>query len=431
MKKINIGLIGFGTIGSGVVRILTERRAALKALAGVDINLKYICDKDLSSGKSVKVNKKLLTRDVKKVVGDAQVDIVVELIGGIHPAKEIILSAIKNGKDIVTANKALLAEDGVVIFETARRFGREVMFEASVGGGIPIIKALREGFVSNKIGAIYGIINGTCNYILSRMSDEGCDFKVALKAAQKMGIAEANPTLDVSGLDSAHKLIILAGLSFGGFVKMNQVYCEGILSLEARDIRYANEMGYAVKLLAITKRSGGKIELRVHPTLVPDCHLLANVKDVYNAIYVKGDLTGETLFYGKGAGKLPTASAVISDIVDLARLKNGLREDKRMLFPVMHKAAKIKKMDDVESRYYIRFSVEDTPGVLARIAGILGKNNISIASVSQKEERAANSVPVVIVTHEAAEAKLRNALRYIDKLPVTKKKSVAIRMESL
>lgn len=433
MKKINVGLIGYGTIGSGVAAVLAQRKARIKELTGVDIELKYICDKD----PRVKADKRLLTRDVGRVLNDPGVDIVVELIGGIHPAKDIILTALKNNKDVVTANKALLAEEGADIFTAARRFNREVRFEASVGGGIPIVKAIREGFVSNQINEIHGVINGTCNYILSRMGDEGCDLKVALKSAQKMGVAEADPRLDLAGIDSAHKLILLSGLSFGMFPKIDQVYCDGIMAVEPRDIRYAREMGYAIKLLAIAKRAQGEIEARVHPTLVPLSHLLANIKGVYNAIYVKGDLTGETLFYGEGAGKFPTASAVVSDVVDLAKKqvmdsclpagKAGFcRNDN-----IQNSKLKIKKIDDIKSRYYIRFSALDNPGVLARISGILGKNNISIASVAQKEERIASAVPIVMMTHEALESRMRDALSLIDRLPDIKKKSVAIRMESL
>lgn len=439
MKKVNVGLIGFGTIGSGVVKVLQERKSLLKDLTGVDIELKYVCDKDLSSDRGVRVGRRLLITDVDKILKDPDIDIVVELIGGIHPAKEIILSALKKGKDVVTANKALLAREGDIIFDSAGKFKREVRFEASVGGGIPIIKALREGLVSNKISEIYGIINGTCNYILSRMSDERCDYKVALKAAQKMGVAEADPKLDVSGADSAHKLILLAGLSFGVFAKPEQVYCEGILDIEPRDIAYAKEMGYAIKLLAITKRSRGEIELRVHPTLVPDWHLLADVKGVYNAIYVKGDLVGETLFYGEGAGKFPTASAVVSDIVDLAgcHARGSGHPVMDSCFPPSGTSRrndivlKIKKIGDIKTKYYIRFSALDKPGVLAKISGILGKNDISIANVTQKEERVAGAAPVVVMTHEATESKMRNALRLIDRLPAIKRKSVAIRIESL
>lgn len=430
MRKINIGLIGFGTIGSGVAKVLRDKRRQLADLAGVDIDLKYICDKDITSDRGIKVNKKILTRDPDKILKNPGIDIVIELIGGIHPAYEIISAALRNRKHVVTANKALLAERGADIFGAAKKYNREVRFEGSVGGGIPIIKALREGFVSDKINEIYGIINGTSNYILSRMSDEGCDFGMALKAAQKMGVAEADPTLDVSGADSAHKLTLLSGLSFGVLPKLSQVYCEGILQIEHRDIAYATEMGYAIKLLAITKRTGSGIELRVHPTLVPSTHLLANVKGVYNAIYVKGDLIGETLFYGEGAGKFPTASAVVSDIVDLAKLTG--KKDERVISPFKTTAAtQIKKMEEICSKYYIRFSALDKPGVLATISGILGKNNISIATVTQKEERRVKTVPIVMMTHSALERNLRKALALIDRLPSIKKKSVVIRVESL
>jgi len=433
MKKVTVGLIGFGTIGSGVVKVLQERKSLLKDSTGVDIELKYICDKDLASDRGVKADKRLLTDNTDKVLKDPSVDIIVELIGGIHPAREIIISALKNGKDVVTANKALLAREGAAIFDIAGKFKREVRFEASVGGGIPIIKSLREGFVANKISEVYGIINGTCNYVLSRMSDEGCAYKAALKAAQRMGVAETDPKLDVSGADSTHKLILLAGLSFGVFAKPEQVYCEGILDIEPRDIAYAKEMGYAIKLLAITKRSQGEIELRVHPTMVPDWHLLADVKGVYNAIYVKGDLVGETFFYGEGAGKFPTASAVVSDIADLARC-----HARGSGHPVMDSCfrrndivLKIKKIGDIKTKYYIRFSALDKPGVLAKISGILGKSGISIANVTQKEERVAGAAPILMMTHEASESKMRAALRLIDRLPVIKRKSVAIRVESL
>jgi homoserine dehydrogenase len=441
MKKICVGLIGFGTIGSGVVKVLKERRAALRTLAGVDIVLKYVCDKDLSSDRGVKVDRKILTRDVNKVLKDPDVDIVIELVGGIHPAKEFILAALKNGKHVVTANKALLAQDGDEIFRAAKKYDRQIRFEASVGGGIPIIKALREGLAANKIEAIYGIINGTSNYILSRMSDEGCDFRTALKAAQKMGVAEANPALDLNGTDSLHKLVILAGLSFGALPRIGQAHREGILHVKACDIKYAKEMGYAVKLLAIAKKAGGEVELRVHPTLVPQKHLLADIKGVYNAIYVKGDLIGENLFYGEGAGKFPTASAVISDIIDLAgeitnyklEITNKLQIIPYQRDPVIgtNYKLKVRKIGEVKSRYYIRVSALDKPGVLAKIAGILGKHNISIASVHQKEERRQASVPVVMVTHLALEADMEKALLEIDRLPAIDKKSVAIRMESL
>ncbi|MCM8782199.1 MAG: homoserine dehydrogenase [Candidatus Omnitrophica bacterium] len=432
MRKINIGLIGFGTVGSGVVKVLQERKALLKKLGGVDIALKYICDKDITSNRGLNLNidKKILTKNPNKILMDPDIEIVIELIGGVYPAREIILAALRNNKHIVTANKALLAEKGAEIFKTAERYGKEVRFEGSVGGGIPIVKALREGFVSNKINEIYGIINGTSNYILSQMSDKECKFDIALKAAKNFGIAEANPKLDVNGTDSAHKLILLAWLSFGILAKPSQVYREGILEIEPRDITYAKEMGYTIKLLAISKKVVNEIELRVHPTLVPNTHLLAAVKDVYNAIYVKGDLTGQALFYGKGAGRFPTASAVVSDIVDLAKIIQRHPVGRTTPFKTTT-AAVIKKMDEIKTRYYIRFSAVDRPGVLANISSILGRNNISIASVTQKEKRRVKTVPIVMMTHLALERDLRKAMALIDRLPVIKKKSVVIRVESL
>ncbi|MEI8176993.1 MAG: homoserine dehydrogenase, partial [Candidatus Omnitrophota bacterium] len=402
-------------------------------LAGVDIELVRICDKDIRSDRGFKVERKLLTTDPAKVLYDPAIDIVIELIGGVHPAKEIVMHALKNRKHVVTANKALLAHEGAQIFAAAAKAGRSVFFEASVGGGIPIIKALREGLVANKIEEIYGIINGTCNYILSRMSDEGCALPEVLKEAQRLGYAEADPTLDITGADTAHKLAVLCGLSFSVLPSAEQIYCEGITAIEPCDIQYGKEMGYAIKLLAIAKRSGERLEIRVHPTLIPKTHLLANVKDVYNAVYVKGDLTGETLFYGKGAGRLPTASAVIADVVDLAKMLaretgNSPASDS---IPSAESIPVIQKMSRVRSRYYLRFTTLDQPGVLARIAGILGKHGISIASVTQKEERGGRAVPIVIMTHTAEESGLRHALASIDRLAVIKKKTAYIRMEPL
>jgi len=432
MKRVNVGLIGFGTIGSGVVKVLRDRKAQLHDLTGVEIDLKYICDKDLSSDRGIPVSKDKLTKDVNKILNNPEIDIVVELMGGIRPAKDIILTALRNRKHVVTANKALLAQHGEEIFKTAVEHSKDVRFEGSIGGGIPIVKALSEGFVSSKINAIYGIINGTSNYILSRMSDDGCDFKVALQQAKKMGVAETDPSLDLNGMDSAHKLVLLAELGFGVFPKLKQVYCEGILGIEPIDIRYAREMGYEIKLLAIAKRTKEGIDLRVHPTFVPSEHVLANVKGVYNAIYVKGDLIGESLFYGEGAGKFPTANAVVSDIVDLA--KRTIKTSKiveEMPSRAGARSAGIKKIEDVKSTYYIRFSAVDKPGVLAKISGILAKNNISISNVTQKGERGFTVVPIVMMTHIAQESKLRKALELIDKLSIIKKKSVAIRMEKL
>jgi homoserine dehydrogenase len=428
MKKIKIGLIGFGTIGGGVVKVLRTKRSFLREKGGIDIAISRICDKDLKSKRPVKVRRSLLTKSIGKVLYDKEVDIVVELVGGVTPAKDIVMEALRQGKHVVTANKALLSQYGRAIFELANTLGLCVGFEASVGGGIPIIKALKEGFVANRIDLIYGIINGTSNFILSRMAEGGLSFKDALAIAQAKGYAERDPHLDISGGDTKHKLSILAFLGFGVSPDPGEIYTEGITEIEACDIRYARESGYDIKLLAIAKRSGRTAELRVHPTLISRSHLLANVGGVYNAIFVKGDLIGENLFFGEGAGAKPTASAVVSDIVSIARSSQpDARIEKCVAFRKDIEA--VKKMDDVKTRHYIRFSAIDKPGVLARISGILGKYRISIASVTQKERREEDIVPIVMMTHEALERDMRGALKEIDALPAIKKKSVRIRVE--
>jgi len=429
MKKINVGIVGFGTIGAGVVQALKSRRALLKEKCGVDIAVSMICDKDIKAKRPVRVSKNTLTRSIGKVLYDPSIDIVVELVGGIHPAKDIVIEALRSGKHVVTANKALLSEYGYDIFSLAGELGLGVGFEASVGGGVPIIRALKEGFVADKIEVIYGIINGTSNFILSKMAEEGMGFDEALKIAQSKGYAERDPKLDVGGGDSCHKLAILALLGFGAAIKPSEIYTEGITGIEACDVTYARELGYSIKLLAIAKRADKGVELRVHPTLIPEAHLLSSVKGVYNAIFVDGDLVGPNLFYGQGAGAKPTSSAVVSDIVTLAKhvaSEGKLPKD----FPLGAKDARIKKMDDIMTRYYVRFSTIDKPGVLARISGILGKNNISISSVTQKASRAASAVPIIMMTHEARERDMAKALKEIGKLSITKKKPVRIRVES-
>ncbi len=424
MKTIKVGLIGFGTIGSGVIKVLAERRSWLKEKSGLDIELALVCDKDLKARRPVKVGKGLLTKDVGKILYNPEINIVVELIGGVHPAKDIILEAIRQGKGVVTANKALLAEAGQEIFEIAAKCGVAVGFEASVGGGIPIIRALKDGFVANRLDAIYGIINGTTNFILTKMEDEGLDFKDALRIAQAKGYAEANPALDISGRDSAHKLAILAYLGFGAAAKPDAVYAEGIKDIDRADIQYAGELGYAVKLLAIAKRSGDRLEMRVHPTLLKKDHLIANVKGVYNAIVVKGDLAGEQLFYGEGAGRYPTASAVISDIVDIAK---GVAGPVRLGQGRLIKG--IADMDKIRSRHYIRLSCADKPGVLKLIAGVLARHRISIASVTQKEKLHGRVVPIVMMTHEALESAVSGAIKEVARLSALKGKVVRIRIE--
>lgn len=429
MKKLNIGLIGFGTIGTGVVKILKEKTSLISQRCGCELTISMVADKDVTTPRKVKVKKEILTTNVKKIIDDPKINVVVELIGGLHPAKEIIISCLKKGKHVVTANKALLAAHGAQIFEVAQKEGVNVLFEASVGGGIPIIKALREGLVVNKIKAIFGIINGTSNYILTKMTKSDCSFNEALKEAKGGGFAEEDPSLDVEGIDSAHKLVILASLAFRTRVELGDIYTEGITKISSDDLRYAGEMGYAVKLLAIAKEVGGALEVRVHPTLISKEYLMSQVAWAYNAIYLKGDLIEENIFYGKGAGMMAAAGAVVADLVDLA-LELGDRKQPKVLAIPSEKKIPIRKMGDVETRYYIRLQAIDQPGVLANIAGILGANHISIASVIQKERMEEKVVPIVMMTHEAKESSLCKAMAEIDKLKAIKGKSVIIRIES-
>ncbi len=427
--KISIGIIGFGTVGTGTVKILLENKEIIKERIGFEINLRRIADLDIFRDRDIKLPKSILTSNVDDILSDPETDIVVELIGGIRPAKDFILKAIKNRKHVVTANKALLATEGNEIFTAAHKREVEIGFEASVAGGIPIIKVIREGLVANRIKAIYGIINGTSNYILTKMTEEDVEFSKALKEAQALGYAEADPTLDIEGIDSAHKLAILAYLSYGIPVSYRDIYTEGISRISPQDISFASELGYKVKLLAIAKESDSKIELRVHPTMLPKEYLISKVDGPFNAIYIEGDATGSTLYYGRGAGCMPTGSAVVSDIVDIARniMKNATGR-----VPVLTKTLrnlKIKRMDDVISMYYFRFSALDKPGVLSKISGILGNYNISIASVIQKGRSVGEAVPLVVRTHKAKERDVRQAISEIDRLPIVMDKTVFIRVE--
>jgi homoserine dehydrogenase len=429
MKKINVGLVGFGKIGSGVVKALRHRRAFLKEKSGVDVNIVRICDKDIKSKRPVAVSKNMLTRSLGEVIYDPKIHIVVELMGGIRPAKDVVMEALRSGKHVVTANKALLADSGSEIFNLANKLSLNVAFEASVGGGIPIIKSLKDGFVANKFDLVYGIVNGTSNFILTKMSEGPISFEDALKIAQDKGYAERDPYLDISGMDSSHKLSILALLAFGVSAKPSDIYTEGITEIESSDIQYAKELGYAVKLLAIAKRSGDFVELRVHPTMISKSHLLANVNGVYNAIFVKGDLIGENLFYGQGAGAGATSSAVVGDIIGIAQsLSCCGKVAGSMSFRKDVKG--VKDIADIKTRFYMRFSAVDKPGVLAKVSGILGKHNISIASVTQKEKRSSNIVPIVMMTHEALESDMAKALKEIDALGAIKNKTVKIRIEN-
>jgi len=426
---INVGILGFGTVGTGTAQILLRNRHLLKERSGVDIRLKKIADLDIIRDRGIKVPKGILTTRADDVVTDPDIPIVVELIGGTTVAKDLILKAIRNGKHVVTANKALLATHGIEIFRAAEKKGVEIGFEASVAGGIPIIKVLREGLVANRIKAVYGIINGTTNYILTKMTTEKAEYSQVLKEAQKLGYAEADPTYDVEGVDSAHKLAIIASLAFGSQYHLKDVYREGISWISPMDIEFACELGYTLKLLGITKETNGKVELRVHPTMLPADFLISKVDGVFNAVYVEGDAVGSTLYYGRGAGDLPTGSAVVSDIADISRhIMTGAAGK----FPAFSKTSKplpLMKMDDVTSRYYFRFSAIDKPGVLSKISGILGKHNISIASVIQKDRHEGKAVPLVVLTHRAREKDVMRAVKEINRLPLVADRAVFIRVE--
>lgn len=428
MREIGIGLLGFGTVGAGTVEALQRNGELLERRLGVRLALRGIADLDLDRDRGVRVDRMLLTRDARALVHHPQVDLVVELIGGVKAARSLILEALQAGKPVVTANKALLAEHGEEIFHVAAEHGAAVFFEASVGGGIPIIKALREGLCANRIERIYGILNGTCNYILTRMEEERLPFDEVLRAAQAAGYAEAEPSLDVDGLDTAHKAVILASLAYGGAVPMSAVHVEGIRGLAAADIAYTAELGYRVKLLAIIKQAGEAIEVRVHPALVPHAHLLASVRGVFNAIEVRGDVAGDTLYYGRGAGRSATASAVVADLADAALGLGGQAHASRPPFlgparPVL------RPIGEISARYYLRLALLDRPGVLARVAQVLGEHQISIASVMQKETRSGGYVPVIVVTHAAVERDVQAALAVIDRQEIVGGPTVRLRIE--
>ena len=429
VKKVNVGLLGLGTVGTGVAKVLLERSRWVAQRAGVEIALTRIATRHPQRQRSVRLRPGLVTTDVRAVLEDPEIQVVIELIGGLHPAKELVLRAIRAKKHVVTANKALLAHAGAEIFRAAARAGVDVYFEASVAGGIPIIKALREGLVANELQALYGIINGTSNFILSEMAREGCSFDAALKEAQARGYAERNPSLDLKGIDTAHKLSILTLLGFGRTIQPEAMFVEGIPGITQNDLRYAQDLGYAIKLLAIAKREGDTLDVRVHPTLLPRQHPLARVSGVFNAIYVKGDLVGEQLFYGQGAGRWPTTSAVLADVIDVARnIAGGAPRRVPALVPGSP-IRRVRRIGEVEGRYYFRFSCIDRPGVLAKIARILGRHRISIASVIQPDRRRDQIVPLIIVTHEARERDVQASLQLIDRLSVVRRRTVAIRIE--
>ncbi len=424
--QINVGIIGFGTVGAGTLKVLLTNKAEIERKVGSRIEVTKIADLDLTTDRGVEFDKSILTNDVSEVLDNPDIDIVVELIGGTKPAKSFILRALKNGKHVVTANKELIAKEGAEILAEAGARNLDFCFEASVGGGIPIIRPMKESLAANKILEVIGIVNGTTNYILTKMSNEGSDFGDVLAEAQKAGYAEADPTSDIEGYDSKYKLAILSAIAFTTKVNVGDIYCEGITKITGQDIAYAKEMGYAVKLLAIAKRNGDQIQARVHPTMIPLTHPLANVNDVYNGIYVRGDFVDDVMFYGRGAGSLPTGSAVAGDIIEIARNIN-LNATGRLPCTCFDDK-KVESMDDVTTRYYIRMLVDDKPKVLANIANVFGDNDISIATMMQKDLRD-DIAEIVIVTHKVTERNFRQAINLIAELPMVSEVCNWIRVE--
>ena len=435
MNPINVGLLGIGTVGGGTYTVLTRNEAEITRRAGRPIRISVVADKNLELAQKVTGGKVRLTDDAFALVADPEVDIVVELIGGCGIAKDLVLKAIENGKHVVTANKALLAVHGNEIFAAAQKKGVMVAFEAAVAGGIPIIKALREGLTANRIQWIAGIINGTTNFILSEMRDKGLPFDVVLKEAQRLGYAEADPTFDIEGIDAAHKLTIMSAIAFGIPMQFDKAHVEGISKLEAEDIKYAEQLGYRIKLLGITKRRNEGIELRVHPTLVPAKRLIANVEGAMNAVLVQADAVGATLYYGKGAGAEPTASAVIADLVDITRMHTADPEHRvpHLAFqPDAVVNTPILPLSEVVTSYYLRLRVADKPGVLADVTRILADQQISIDAMIQREPgEGEEQTDIIMLTHDTKEKYVDSAIAKIEALPVVKRKVIRLRLENL
>jgi homoserine dehydrogenase len=431
MERINIGLIGYGVVGQGVVKILKNRRKFFKDKYKKDFFIKTIADRSIVKKPSPGLDNTFLTPDYHAVLNDKDIHIVIELIGGMNPAKDIMSAALRNGKHVVTANKELLANHGQDLFREANANNRMIYFESAVGAGIPIIRTITEGVAGNKFNGVYGIINGTCNFILTEMTRRGLTFQEALKEAQEKGYAESNPTLDINGMDTAHKLAVLVFLTQGKFVSVKDFHVEGINHISHDDIEFANTLNLTIRLLAIAKKVGTQLDVRVHPTLIPKDHGLATVNGVDNAIFLDMDPMGDVFIEGQGAGQMTAASGIVSDLINL-----GIRKDVQMPAWIFNPTEEqdglsLRKIDAVETRFYIRFMVVDKPGVLSIITGVLGQHNISIASVTQKQENKGSTVPVVMLTHVANERSLRDALEQITSLAVVRSKPVAIRMEKL
>ncbi len=433
MKTIGVGLIGWGTVGCGVVEVLDKNAAAIEKRLGMHLELKRVADLDLDRPRPVAVPREKLTTRAEEVLNDPEIQIVVELMGGIGAARQFIIQALENKKYVVTANKALLAHHGNELFEVAARHDRSIGFEAAVAGGIPFIKSLREGLAGNQIDTIFGILNGTANFILTRMTQQGLAFQDALREAQEKGYAEANPALDIEGADTAHKLAIASAIAFGTPIQFDQVYVEGITGIDPIDIEFGEEFGYRLKLLAIARNRDDQLEMRVHPTLIPHHHVLANVDGAYNAVHVHGNAVGNIMLYGLGAGMMPTGSAVVSDLIDVARDIIGSTPGRIPPLAFRRESLKeavIKPISAITTCYYFRFAVLDRPGVLSKIAGILGQNQISIAAVIQKGRQVGGSVPIVMLTHEAVESSVQQALAEINRLDVVAGPTRLIRIEN-
>lgn len=432
MSDIKVGLLGFGTIGTGVVKLLAQNGGLIEEKLGSRLVLSKIADLDIVTDRGVTVPDGVLTTNADDVLTNPEIDIVVELIGGYEPARTFVLKAIEHGKHVVTANKALLAVHGQEIYAAAAAKGVEVLYEAAVGGGIPVLSAIKGNMAGNNFSTVLGILNGTCNYILTRMTNEGAEFADVLKQAQELGYAEADPTFDIEGIDTAHKLAILLSLCFGAKIDFKSIHTEGISSITAVDINFARDFGYKIKLLAIGKKNNGKIEARVHPTMIPLRYPLADVDGPFNAIRLTGDFVGPVMFYGRGAGMDATASAVAGDLIEIARnIRAGVGRRCAPLGYLDDRIVEleIKPMGEIVSKYYLRFSVMDKPKVLARISGVLGDNSISIESMMQTGRSEGDAVPIVIMTHEAREADVRAALETIDAFDIISEKSCFIRIE--
>jgi homoserine dehydrogenase len=426
---LQIGLVGFGTVGAGVARIVLDDAEAIAARTGVRPVLCAACDLDTTSDRGVDLPDGLLSDDLGRVLDDPQIEVVAELVGGTDFARTLVLKALERGKHVVTANKALLAHHGRELFAQARRHGRSISFEASVCGGIPLVRSVRDGYVGSEITQMMGIVNGTCNYILTRMVEGGVTYDAALAEAQANGFAEANPTLDVDGLDSAHKIAILARMAFARDVGFDRIHVEGISEVEPADIEFGAQMGCVLKLLAIAKSVDDELDLRVHPAFILKDHPLATVGGVFNAVWIRGNATGDTMHYGRGAGRMPTAAAVVSDLVDVGLGRAAIDAAAYAALSGDLEAAVLRDIDHVETHYYLRFTVTDQPGVLSAISGVLGRHGISIASAHQAEQSPGRDVSIVMLTHPAREGDVAAALAEIDELDSVQRPSRLIRIE--